>query len=62
MRDDSETEKTGAAKNDNGPLEILYFYHLCFLRGTRTGNSVLSHSFLKLDTAIGNPCGSDETI
>ena len=38
-------------------LRFLYFYHLCFLRGTRTGNSVLSHSSLKLDTAIGKPCG-----
>ena len=27
------------------------------LRGTRTGNSVLSHISLKLDTAIGKPCG-----
>ena len=57
MRDDSETEKTGAAKNDNGPLEIFIFYHLCFLRGTRAGNSVLSHNSLKLDTATGKPCG-----
>ena len=37
-------------------LRFLYFYHLCFLRGTRTGNSVLSHSSLKLDTAIGSGC------
>ena len=56
MRDDSETEKTGAAKNDNGPLEVFIFLSLIFLRGTRTGNSVLSHSSLKLDTAIGKPC------
>ena len=38
-------------------LRFLYFYHLCFLRETRTGKSVLSHSSLKLDTAIGKPCG-----
>ena len=30
MRDDSETEKTGAAKNDNGPLEIFIFLSLMF--------------------------------
>ena len=57
MRNDGETEKTGAAKNDNGPLEIFRFLSLMFLRGTRTGNSVLSHNSLKLDTAIGKPCG-----
>ena len=38
MRDDSETEKTGAVKNDSGPLEILIFLSLMFLRGTRTDN------------------------
>ena len=38
-------------------LRFLYFYHLCFLRGTRTGDSVLSHTSLKLDTEIGKPCG-----
>ena len=38
-------------------LKFLYFYHLRFLRGTRTGNPVLSHSSLKLDNAIGKPCG-----
>ena len=38
-------------------LRFLYFYHLCFLRGIRTGNSVLSHTPLKLDTAIGKPYG-----
>ena len=38
MRDDSETEKTGAVKNDNGPLEIFIFLSLMFLRGTRTDN------------------------
>ena len=30
MRDDSETEKTGVAKNDNGPLEIFIFLSLIF--------------------------------
>ena len=53
----AEWKKMGAAKNDNGPLEIFIFLSLMFLRGTRTGNSVLSHSSLKLDTAIGKPCG-----
>ena len=56
MKDDTETEKTGAAKNDNGPVEIFIFLSLVFLRGTRTGNSVLNHSSLKLDTAIGSGC------
>ena len=30
VRDDSETEKTDAAKNDNGPLEIFIFLSLMF--------------------------------